>query len=202
MDAAMYKDILVNRGGLQAIRDYYDDLQEKIRAADASMSSERRSARATDKIRPRCKEDGAPGHGFNNKAKAANGSHGVGNATHDEIVAEAAKLLIELWKQPSKSPELNKLDLGVWHHLASQVLFHYDEFLDHLQPEKAQLNRLWEIIEDEFWKMDPERLLVIALHEVDIAQQVVDAEGGKIMKEAHNGARARAREMIAAAEKK
>ena len=50
--------------------------------------------------------------------------------------------------------------------------------------------------------MDPERLLVIALHEVDIAQQVVDAEGGKIMKEAHNGARARAREMIAAAEKK
>ena len=89
MDAAMYKDILVNRGGLQAIRDYYDDLQEKIRAADASMASARRSARATDKIRPRCKEDGAPGHGFNNKAKAANGSHGVGNATHDEIVAEA-----------------------------------------------------------------------------------------------------------------
>ena len=74
--------------------------------------------------------------------------------------------------------------------------------MDHLQPEKAQLNRLWEIIEDEFWKMGPEHLLVIALHEVDIAQQVVDAEGGKIMKEAHNGARARAREMIAAAEKK
>lgn len=202
MDAAMYMDILVNRGGLKAIRDYYDALQEKLRAADASMASARRSARATDKIEPRLKEDGAPGHGFNNRAKAENGTHGIPNDTHDKIAAEAAKMLIDLWKQPSRSPELNKLDLGVWYHLWTKVLFHYGEFLDPMQPEKAQLNRLWDIIESEFWKIDPAMLLSISEHELDIARQVIERKGRHLLKEKHGGARQRAEARIAAAKKK
>ena len=166
------------------------------------MASARRSARATDKIEPRLKEDGAPGHGFNNRAVAENGTHGTPNDTHDKIAAEAAKKLIDLWKQPSRSPELNKLDLGVWYHLWTKVLSHFAEFLDAMQPEKAQLNRLWEIIEDEFWKIDPAMLLSISEHELDVARKVIEREGRHLLKEPHAEARKRAEKRIAAAKKK
>ena len=136
------------------------------------------------------------------KPVAENGTHGTPNDTHDKIAAEAAKKLIDLWKQPSRSPELNKLDLGVWYHLWAKVLSHFGEFLDAMQPEKAQLNRLWEVLEGEFWKVDPAMLLSISGHELGIAHQVIERKGRQLLKEPHAGARKRAAERIAAAKKK
>ena len=51
------------------------------------------------------------------------------------------------------------------------------------------LDRLWAVVQDEWKKMDPAKLWVISEHKINIARQVVAAEGKKLRKEAHSGAR-------------
>ena len=61
---------------------------------------------------------------------------------------------------------------------------------------------MWEIIEDEFWKIDPAMLLSISEHELDVARKVIEREGRHLLKEPHAEARKRAEKRIAAAKKK
>lgn len=84
MDGAMYSDIHVYRGGLEAIRDH------NTRAGNRGEIWEQ--------------EDGAPGHGFNNRANGVNGAPGKATVNHAEIEKIASgKYNIKFWKQPAHS---------------------------------------------------------------------------------------------------
>lgn len=63
----------------------------------------------------RFQEDGAPGHGYNNRNKRQP------TKVHDELVAIAEEKGILVTKQPHNSPETNPLDLGIWNAIQSNV---------------------------------------------------------------------------------
>ena len=180
MDGKMYYDIHINRGCLKAIRDY--------------------STAAGNRGPVIVQNDGAPGHAYNNKATGENGMPGAKTSWRDELEEKAAAAIfkIEFKKQSAHSPELNMLDLGVWSMLNSAVRKRWQEFMEYTTQEVI-LNKLWEVIQDEWKKIDPAKLYCIAEHKVDIAEQVKKAGGKKLKKEAHGGARRRTEAAIKAA---
>ena len=106
---------------------------------------------------------------------------------------------ITVYKQSAKSPELNRLDLGVWRMLHFAVLRHWKKFLDYTDQQTC-FDLLWGIIEEEFWKLDPAKLYCISEHQIDIAKQVKRVGGRKLKIEAHGGARRRTAKDIEAAQ--
>ena len=187
MDGELYFRMMVERGGLQMTAEY-------MAAAAAEGSG---FADATG----RCtmQEDGAPGHGYANRAKnAVDGMPGRATAWHERMEAFANALGIDIFKQSAKTPEGNALDLGIWRHLSYRVMCRYEEFLPRFETKPALLDKLFEVIEEEFWLMDPEKLYTIFEHKVDIAKQIVHIGGGKILKEVHGGARKRTQIALAA----
>ncbi len=66
----------------------------------------------------RVKEDGAPGHGYNNL------QGGKPTALHNKLVADLKKFQIELIKQPCHSPEVNACDIGFWNILRAYICEH------------------------------------------------------------------------------
>ena len=144
-------------------------------------------------------EDGAPGHGYNNKrANPVDGRPGAPTASHEQYVLAAIRNCFAVYKQSAKTPELNMLDLGVWYHLHHRVLARYKEFLEY-RKRKELLDHLWAVIEEEFYLIDPEVLYVIAEHKLDIAKQIKACGGARLLKEVHGGARKRTKDDIAAA---
>ena len=104
-------------------------------------------------------------------------------------------------KQSAKTPEGNMLDLGVWFHLWHRVIHRYKEFIPRFRTKKELMDKLWAVIEAEFWAMDPRTLYVIAEHKIDICKQIIDVGGDKLKKERHGGARKRSAEAFAAAKR-
>jgi hypothetical protein len=183
MNGAMYADVHVARGGFEATREY------NTKAGNRGWIEEQ--------------EDGAPGHGFNNKAAGVNGMPGKATLTHEEMEKVGRdKYKIRMYKQSAHSPELNRLDLGVWSCLAAAVRRRYREFIDDFESLAACQDALWEVIQDEWRKMDPAKLYSISEHKYDIAKQVICAGGKPILKECHAGARKRTNDAIKAARKK
>jgi hypothetical protein len=183
MNGAMYADVHVYRGGFEATREY------NTKAGNRGWIEEQ--------------EDGAPGHGFNNKAAGVNGMPGKATLTHEEMEKVGRdKYKIRMYKQSAHSPELNRLDLGVWSCLAAAVRRRYREFIDDFESLAACQDALWEVIQDEWRKMDPAKLYSISEHKYDIAKQVIRAGGKPILKECHAGARKRTNDAIKAARKK
>ena len=139
--------------------------------------------------------DGAPGHAYNNKATGVNGMPGAPTTWHQQLQQEAARLKITIYKQSAHSPELNRLDLGVWSCLNSAVRRRWKEFMDYQTKDSEGsgmekiLDKLWAVILDEWNKMDPAKLWVISEHKINIANQVIKEGGGKLKKECHGGAR-------------
>ena len=78
------------------------------------------------------------------------------------------------------------------------VLARYKEFLEY-HNRKEVLDHLWAVIEEEFGRVDPKVLYVIAEHKLDIAKQTKAIGGAKLKKEAHGGAHKRTKDDIAAA---
>jgi hypothetical protein len=70
------------------------------------------------------------------------------------------------------------------------VLARYKEFLEY-HNRKEVLDHLWAVIEEEFGRVDPKVLYVIAEHKLDIAEQIQAIGGAKLKEEAHGGARNR-----------
>ena len=103
---------------------------------------------------------------------------------------------MKVWRQSANSPELNDLDLGVWWALQAAVDRRAKEFLPKIK-KKELLDKLWAVIKEEWDAMDPTGLFTIAEHKIDVARAVVDADGRKIHKEPHGGARKRTQEKIA-----
>ena len=122
------------------------------------------------------------------------------NIVADQRCAPGCHLLLltgmaSTYKQSAHSPELNRLDLGVWSCLNSAVRRRWKEFMDYQTKDSEGsgmekiLDKLWAVILDEWNKMDPAKLWVISEHKINIANQVIKEGGGKLKKECHGGAR-------------
>ena len=137
------------------------------------------------------------GHGFNNQAVNPErpSERGKGTVHHEELVAEALRHFIKMYKQSAHSPELNRMDLGVWYALHAAVEAHYKDFEDTVSL-KLLLDAVWEVVKEEFWALDPKLLFVISLHKKAMAEAVIAAGGDKIKKDPHSGSRKRARQLI------
>ena len=86
----------------------------------------------------------------------------------------------------------------MWWCLDAGVQKRYKEFLPRMK-KKELLDKLWEVIVEEWDKMLPEGLFSIAEHKLDVAKAVVEIDGQKLKKEPHAQARMRTMAAIAAA---
>ena len=138
-------------------------------------------------------EDGAPGHGYNNKKKDK-----PPTAEHDRFTTEAEAKGMKVERQSANSPELNDLDLGVWFALDAAKERRYKEFLPRMKKEEL-LDKLWECIVDEWKNLTSEALFSIAEHKVDVAECIIANNGAKMKQEPHGSARKRTKFAIEAA---
>ena len=83
------------------------------------------------------------------------------------------------------------LDLGFWYMLDCRVQARYKEFEPYFRKMDDLLTKIYEVVEEEFWKIPPEKIFSIFEHKVDIARQVITEGGMKLKKEVHGGARKR-----------
>ena len=134
-------------------------------------------------------EDGAPGHGYANKAA---GKPPTEEHTRFMRAARDCSPSIKIHKQSAYSPELNDLDLGAWWALQAAVDRRANEFLQKMKKQEL-LDKLWEVIKEEWEAMDPAVLHSVAEHKVDVVRSVLAAGGKKLKKEPHAGARKRTR---------
>ena len=80
------------------------------------------------------------------------------------IAGPKARLKIDIYKQSAHSPELNRLDLGVWSCLNSAVRRRWKDFMEYQSADSSStgmekvLDKLYAVIEDEWKKMDPAKL--------------------------------------------
>ncbi len=131
-------------------------------------------------------EDGAPGHGYNNR------KGGIGNLVHKSIVHAAALRRIRLLKQSRHSPEVNYCDLGLWNLLKKAV-----ENRSHEIPEYSGKNAaiiedaIWNCVKDTWDNLDCTLLYYIAMQRRAILELIIEQEGKSIVKEPHTGIRKR-----------
>lgn len=130
-------------------------------------------------------EDGAPGHGYANTRKGK-----FPTVEHKRFDVAARKVGIKIYKQSANSPCMNDDDLGVWWALEAAVIRRSREFLQDMSKSEL-LDKMFKVIQEEFWALAPESLFSIAEHKVDIAEEVIKRKGKAIGKEPHAGARKR-----------
>jgi hypothetical protein len=191
-----YAEILLGEGGvLDAIAAYQSDepVPENYSTArvfcldldrefDVSKHSTRRTMKRSDGIT--IQEDGAPGHGYNNRR----GSKAT--AIHDDIKAALEQRRVTLIKQPKHSPEMNKLDLGVWNSLKSSISARAAEILEYdYKNSEAVEAAIWKIAKDEWDKLDPIKLFNLGKAQETVFQQIEAADGKRIKTGAHAGVR-------------
>ena len=140
-------------------------------------------------------EDGAPGHGYNNR-------HG-GKETeiHEALVHNASLRGIRMLKQSRHSPEFNFMDLGVWYCLKKAVERRSDEIPDYTGKNAGEIEaEIWKVIKEEWNELDPVKLYNIAEQRRVLLQLCIQLEGKSIKKEPHTGIRKRQRVEVAVAE--
>ena len=169
-------------------KQYNKMMIEKVLPATVEYFGEQKDRK--DEFRAIAQEDGAAGHGMNTHTRTP-------NATHDEIESAFAAHGIDLGQQSSRTPSLNANDLGVWWAVDSGVCQRYDEFTE-WKDKDTILDKLWQVVEEEFWELDPALLHSIFEHKKDMAKEIIKQNGYHVKKEPHAGARRRTRKYIEA----
>jgi hypothetical protein len=162
IDGPRYKDFLVREGGVfDFIRQYF--------GPDVPV---------------RFQEDGAPGHGYNNKNKR------MPNAVHEEMskIAEERKILV--FKQPHNSPELNPLDLGIWYSLQSAVKHVHIDEPDRVDDAWTE-SQIWEACKTAWAALESRKIWNCWMVKDEILKVLVENKGAAIVHEPHTGIRAR-----------
>ena len=91
-------------------------------------------------------------------------------------------------KQAGHKPSHNALDQAFWHSLACAVRKRAPEFKARVgKPEL--LDHLWEVIEEEFWSVDPEIIDDCFRSVRAAAQETLEAGGWTTGKQQHRGVR-------------
>ena len=182
MDGEMMARMMIEKG-IPAITSYFEDGPRPTRGRNHISQ-----------------EDGAPGHGYNNKANnEKDGRPGKATGHHARYEAAAKAAGIDIDKQSARTPEGNGHDLGAWSMQATGVVGRYYEFVPYFKKKPDLLNLLWKVIEEEFWAMPPEKIFSIFEHKIDVCKEIIRLEGAALRKEPHAGARKRTRAAIEAA---
>ena len=132
INGAVYRELMRKEGGgLDMVDEYIKADQPgrqtaKVLAVDMTVAEASEDegelvhkGRRSKRMRSgqvRIQEDGAPGHGFDNRHEGR-----PTDDVHDQLVGDCEKRDFKLVKQPRLSPETNMLDLGVWNMLKSAV---------------------------------------------------------------------------------
>jgi hypothetical protein len=162
IDGPRYKDFLVRKYGVfDKIREYFGP-----------------------DVRVRMQEDGAPGHGYNNKKNRSP------TKPHDEMVAIANERDIDVEKQPHNSPETNPLDLGLWHSIQSRVK---NTVIENGAREGSAWteSQIWEATKQAFWDTPSRTIWNCWMVKDEILKLLVANKGKSIAKEPHTGVRTR-----------
>jgi len=162
IDAQRYKDFLCRDGGVfSKIQSYY--------GSDVTV---------------RFQEDGAPGHGYNNRNNRAP------TAIHEEMVLDAKNRSIEVFKQPHNSPETNPLDLGIWFALQSKV-----RQLDIKEPDRPDdsytESQIWAAVKQAWEQLEPRTIWNCWMVKDEILKELRTSRGQPIVSEPHSGIRKR-----------
>ncbi len=134
----------------------------------------------------RFQEDGAPGHGFNNRAKRAPTTH------HEEMVQIARSMNIIVFKQPPNSPDTNPCDLGVLRSLDAR----FQELCAELPMDGRHDNgylesQMWDRLQ-RAWDELPSRVIWNTFMEREvILRAIIKNKGGHVIDEPHTGIRER-----------
>lgn len=156
IDSRRYKDFLDREGGVfEKIRDYFGE-----------------------GIVVKFQEDGAPGHGYNNKKNRSP------TAVHDELDKVAQDMDIKMFKQPHNSPELNPLDLGIWHSIQSKVKHMTipqgkfdDSYVESL---------IWDCVKQAWDDLEPRTIWNCWMVKDEVLKLLVKNKGGPIGREPHS----------------
>lgn len=128
-------------------------------------------------------EDGAPGHGFDNR-------NNRGSQIHEDLKFNCQTLGIELVKQSRHSPEINDMDLGVWRVIKSGVENEAHAIPDWTGNNEGEIEAaIWKIARKVWLEMDPCKLYYIGLQRRVLLDAMLDAEGKSITVEPHTGLR-------------
>jgi len=126
-------------------------------------------------------EDGAPGHGFDNR-------NNRGSEIHANLVYNCQTQGLELVKQSRHSPETNLMDLAVWRIIktgienrAHELPIYDGKNGDHIAAS------IWKIAKDEWVNMDPCKLFYAALQRRLLLDEIIRLEGKSIELEPHTG---------------
>jgi transposase len=129
-------------------------------------------------------EDGAPGHGYNNRAG------GKETQIHETLVYNASTLGIRMVKQSRHSPEFNYLDLGVWYSLKKAVERRSTEIPDYNGKNEQIIEAsIWKVVKEEWDALDCTKLFNIAEQRRVLLKKCIEIGGKSIEKEPHTGIR-------------
>jgi transposase len=200
IDGPRYKELCEMKNGLfDSILQYHNpELRPaqyktaRVLCCDMDKSDVDKSKKWTDKcpvdIKFIAQEDGAPGHGYNNRAK------GKETEVHAALAYNGTTMGIKLVKQSRHSPELNFLDLGVWHALKTAVEQRGNEVPVFVGNNANQVeSAIWQIVQEEWEKLDPKKLFFISRQRRVLLEKCIELEGRSIEKEPHTGLRKKLR---------
>lgn len=162
LNGARYKEFLVRKNGIfDKIREYFGP-----------------------NVCVRLQEDGAPGHGYNNRKQR------TPTKVHDSMVAEADLRKIHVFKQPHNSPETNPLDLGIWHSLQSKVraiVIPDPERVDDTWIEAM----MWKACQQAWEELEPHKIWNCWMAREEILKKLKSKKGRPIAKVPHAKVRQR-----------
>jgi len=196
MDGVLYRELMTMKGGGLDMIQAYNEAREpretaKVLTLDIARLEQLRRADppnvrpvVADEMRTMLQEDGAPGHGYDNR-------HG-GRPTpvHDALEAECSARRVKLIKQPRLSPEMNMLDLGVWNALKSRVAARGAEVPQYTGGNTNEVEAaLWAIVKEEWELLPAETLFRIAMMKEVVFEEIAKVEGQEVARVPHVGVR-------------
>lgn len=149
-----------------------DDVEEMKTRMEKAAAPSSRPVRGVTRV---IQHDGAPGHGLNNR----NG--GTPSVTLQHLTRYCRRRGYDLIKQPRNSPCINLWDLVVFRALKSAVeRRHADVPVFNGSNQNAVQAALWEIVKEEWNKLDPKKLFNISVQRRVIIEKMVEVDGGEV----------------------
>ena len=205
MDGLLYRYLYECEGGVLDCMEAYDDglpVETRIRVINvpviksgSGVSTDAEEVRRQLQLRnnnrekggfdfKQIQEDGAPGHGYNNRQS------GKPTEVHNELASRLEDNGLELIKQPKLSPSTNPLDIGVWNMIKSKLDARMSEVPMQLGGNQNEIQAaMWTIIKQEAALLPARNFFNVWVQRQANLKAIHKAEGGHIGQQPHTGIR-------------
>ena len=205
MDGLLYRYLYECEGGVLDCMEAYDDglpVETRIRVINvpviksgSGVSTDAEEVRRQLQLRnnnrekggfdfKQIQEDGAPGHGYNNRQS------GKPTEVHNELASRLEDNGLELIKQPKLSPATNPLDIGVWNMLKSKLDARMSEVPMQQGGNQNEIQAaMWTIIKQEAALLPARNFFNVWVQRQANLKAIHKAEGGHIGQQPHTGIR-------------